>query len=146
MFRHHQSPRHLDDPMRPVFGLSIAQAGGALLAIAAAAGTWRLLGRAAHPGPLLAEARIFATGAVAAAIFFAAYALAGDRTEPFARQLWAYARRPHHYVPSPLVTSPPEDAHEHPATPAAPGQRQLRPAALPSAPIRLRPARRRDRR
>ena len=146
MFRHHQSPRHLDDPLRPVFGLSLSQSLGAVLAIGAAFATWKLFGQASRPTSLLAEVRIFATGSVAAVIFFALYALAGDRTEPFARQLWGYIRRPHHYVPSPLITSPPEEAHEQAATPIAAGQGQLRPATLPSAPIRLRPLRRRDRR
>ena len=105
MFRHHQSPRHLDDPLRPVFGLSVAQFIGVLLALGAAFGTWNLFVRMPLSGYLLTELRIFATGSIAALVFFAVYALAGDRTEPYARQLWAYARRAHHHVPSPLLTS-----------------------------------------
>ena len=146
MFRHHQSPRHLDDPLRPVFGLSVAQSIGALLAIGAAFGTWKLFGQVPLAGYLLTEARIFATGSLAALVFFAVYALAGDRTEPYARQLWGYARRAHHYAPSPLLTSLLEDAHDQAARPATPGQGQLRPAAQPALARRLRPLRRRHRR
>ena len=111
MARHHRSPHHLDDPLRLVLGLSAAQALGALLAAGAALGTWRLLGRSPHPSYQLTEARIFATGAAAAFVFLAAYALAGDRTEPYARQLWGYARRPRRHRPAPLAPAPQEDAH-----------------------------------
>ena len=132
MFRHHQSPRHLDDPLRPVFGLSVAQAVGVLLAIGAAFGAWQGLGRLPIAGHLLTEVRIFAAGAVAALVFFAVYALAGDRTEPYARQLWAFARRSHHYAPSPLLTSLLEDEYDQETQPATSGQRQLQPSTVPT--------------
>jgi hypothetical protein len=146
MFRHHHSPRHLDDALRPVFGLSVAQSIGALLASGAAFGTWQLFGRAPHAGYLLTEARVFATGSIAALVFFAAYALAGDRAEPFARQLWGYARRVHHYAPSPLVTSVLEDTNDRAAETRAPEKGQLQSAALPAFAHRVRPFRRRHRR
>ena len=146
MFRHHQSPRHLDDALRPVFGLSVAQSIGALLAIGAAFGTWQLFGHAPHLGYLLTEARVFATGSIAALVFFAIYALAGDRAEPYARQLWGYTRRGHHYAPSPLVTSVLEDAHDQAAETRAPEKGQLQPAALPAFAYRVRPFRRRHHR
>lgn len=146
MFRHHQSPRHLDDPLRPVFGLSVAQSIGVLLAIGAAFGTWQLLGHAPIAGYLLTEARIFATGSVAALVFFAVYALAGDRTEPYARQLWGYARRAHRYAPGPLLTSLLEDAHDQEAPTDTPRQGQLRPAPQPALAHRVRSLRRGHRR
>ncbi len=146
MFRHHQSPRHLDDPLRPVFGLSVAQSVGVLLAIGAALGSWQLLGRLPITGHLLTEARIFAAGSVAALVFFAVYALAGDRTEPFARQLWRFVRRAHHYTPSPLLTSLLEDTHDQEAQTITPGPGQLRPAPVPIVARRLRPQRRGHRR
>jgi hypothetical protein len=146
MFRHHQSPRHLDDPLRPVFGLSVAQSVGLLLALGAAFATWKLLGHLPIAGYALTEARITATGAVAATVFCAVYALAGDRSEPYARQLWGYARRAHRYTPSPLLTTLLEDPHDQEAPCAAAGQGQLRPAPLPAPAPRLRPRRRGHRR
>jgi hypothetical protein len=146
MFRHHQSPRHLDDPLRPVFGLSVAQAIGALLAIGAAFGTWKLIGQIPLSGYLLTEGRIFATGSIAALIFFAVYALAGDRSEPYARQFWGFARRAHHYAPSPLVTSLLEDAHDQATGVRTPAKGQHHPAARPAFARRVGPLRRRDRR
>ena len=146
MFRHHQSPRHLDDPLRPVFGLSVAQSAGVLLAVGAAFGTWKLLGHTPISGYLLTETRIFATGAVAALVFFAVYALAGDRTEPYARQLWGYARRAHRYVPIPLLRNLLGDAHDQEAPTVTPGQGQLRPPAQPALVYRLRSLRRGHRR
>ena len=139
MFRHHQSPRHLDDALRPVFGLSVAQSIGALLAIAAAFGTWQSLGSAPHLGYLLTEARVFATGSIAALVFFAIYALAGDRSEPYARQLWGYSRRGHHYAPSPLVTRLLEDAHDQAKGPQTPGKGQLQSVAVPALTFQIRP-------
>ena len=146
MFRHHQSPRHLDDPLRPIFGLSVSQSIGALLAIGAAFGTWKLIGKLPLSGYQLTEGRIFATGSIAALVFFAVYAMAGDRTEPYARQFWGYARRAHHYAPSPLVTSILEDAHDQAVGARAPEKGQLQPAALPAFAHRVRTLRRRDRR
>lgn len=146
MYRHHQSPRHLDDPLRPVFGLSVAQAFGALLAAAAAFGTWLLLGRLSAPAYALTEMRIFATGTIAALVFFAVYALSGDRGEPYARQLWAYARRGHHYAPNPLVTTQLEDAHDRTTPAATPATRQLRAAAHAVATFRVGAVRRDHRR
>ena len=137
MFRHHQSPRHLDDPLRPVFGLSVAQSGGVLLAIMAAFGSWQLFGHMPLHGYLLTEARIFATGAVAALVCFTVFALAGDRTEPYAQQLWGYARRAHHAAPSPLLTSHMEDAHDLDAATTSPKPGQQRSAALPPQPFWL---------
>ena len=146
MFRHHQSPRHLDDALRPVFGLSVAQSIGALLSLGAAFGTWQLFGQLSHPGYLLTETRVFATGSSAALVFFALYALAGDRTEPYARQLLGYARRGHHYAPSPLVTRVLEHPYDQAAaTPTPENHGQLRPAALPAIPRRIRSFRRRHR-
>ena len=146
MFRHHQSPRHLDDPLRPLFGLSVAQAAGLLLAIGAALGAWKLMGQVPLTGYLLNEARIFAAGAVAAFVFFAIYALADDHTEPFARQLWGFARRGHHYAPSPLVTHVLENVDDQAAQAQAPAQGQLHPAPLPPFTHRVRPFRHHHRR
>ncbi len=99
MSRNHRTPRHLDDPIKPVFGLSIPQFAGAVLALLCGLGAWSFLGALPLHGALLLELRIFLAGLVAAVLFFAAYVLAGDRTEPFGPQLWGYLRRPHHYTP-----------------------------------------------
>ncbi len=99
MSRHHHTPRHLDDPVKPVFGLSIPQFAGAVLALLCGLGAWSVLGALPVQSALLLELRIFLAGLVAAVLFFAAYVLAGDRTEPFGAQLWGYLRRPQHYTP-----------------------------------------------
>jgi len=100
MSRHHRTPRHLDDPVKPVLGLSIPQFAGAVLALLCGLAAWSLLGALSLHGAVLLELRIFLAGLVAAVLFFVAYVLAGDRTEPFGAQLWGYLRRPHHYTPA----------------------------------------------
>jgi len=100
MSRHHRTPRHLDDPVKPVLGLSIPQFAGAILALLCGLAAWSLLGALSFHGAVLLELRIFLAGLVAAVLFFVAYVLAGDRTEPFGAQLWGYLRRPHHYTPA----------------------------------------------
>jgi hypothetical protein len=72
---------------------------------------------------MLTELRIFTTGSIAAVVFFLVYALVGDRSEPYARQLWGYAHRAHAYAPSPLVTTLLEEAHDTAAAPATPAPR-----------------------
>ena len=109
MPRQFQSARYLDEPLRPLLGLSIFQGIGALLGAIAAFGTWRGFGLLPTGGAVLTEVRIFAVAAVAVLVYFAVDALAGGRSEPFARQLWAYCRRPHRYAPSPLTTTPQEE-------------------------------------
>jgi hypothetical protein len=100
MAHHHCTPRHLDDPVRPVFGLSIPQFAGAVVALLCGLGAWSALGVLPPSSALLVELRIFLAGLVAAAVFFGAYVLAGERTEPFGPQLWGYLRRAHRYTPS----------------------------------------------
>ncbi len=100
MSRHHHTPRHLDDPVKPVLGLSIPQFAGAVLALLCGLGAWSLLGALSLHGNVLLELRIFLAGLVAAVLFCVAYVLAGDRTEPFGAQLWGYLRQPHHYTPA----------------------------------------------
>ena len=111
MPRQFQSARYLDEPLRPLLGLSIVQGLGALLAATAAFGTWRGFRLLPADGAVLTEVRIFAVAAVAVLVYFAVDALAGGRSEPFARQLWAYCRRPHRYEPSLLITAPREEHH-----------------------------------
>lgn len=114
MPRQFQSARYLDEPLRPLLGLSIVQGLGALLGAIAAFGTWRGFSLLPAGGSVLTEIRIFAVAAVAVLVYFAVDALAGGRSEPFARQLWAYCRRSHRYAPSPLITAPQEDRHADP--------------------------------
>jgi len=102
MSRQHRTPRHLDDPIKPICGLSLPQFAGAVLALLCGLTAWSLLGALPARGGVLLELRIFLAGLVAAALFFGAYVLAGDRAEPFGPQLWGYLRRPHRYTPPPL--------------------------------------------
>jgi len=48
MSRHHHTPRHLDDPVKPVLGLSIPQFAGAVLALLCGLGAWSLLWTCSH--------------------------------------------------------------------------------------------------
>jgi hypothetical protein len=100
MAHQHRTPRHLDDPIKPVLGLSIPQFAGAVLALLCGLGAWSVLGALPRSSTLLVELRIFLAGLVAAVLFFAAYVLAGDRSEPFGPQLWGYLRRAHRYTPA----------------------------------------------
>jgi hypothetical protein len=95
MAHNHRTPRHLDDPLRPFYGLTIPQWGGVFAGIAATLVVGSLIG----PLHLVLQVALFVAGLPGMAVFLAVYTLADDRQEPFARQLGGYLRRPHRYAP-----------------------------------------------
>jgi hypothetical protein len=99
MARGYRSARFLDDPVRPLFGLTIAQDIAFLVGALAAYPVWHVLGIFSALGYFGLELQIFLTGACVAAVIGVGLLLAGDRTEPFGAQIHAYVRRRHRYGP-----------------------------------------------
>jgi hypothetical protein len=95
MAHNHRTPRHLDDPLRPFYGLTILQWGGVFAGLAVTVAVVSLIG----PLHLSFQLVLFVAGLPGVGVALTLYLLAADRQEPFARQLGAYVRRPHRYAP-----------------------------------------------
>ena len=102
MARVTSTPRHLDDPIKPVAGMTVLQTFGALLAALFGGGiifATNFLGTDLFGMPLFLMLRVSLAGVVGAVIFFGTYMLSAERVEPLLHQLIRYARRPHFYKP-----------------------------------------------
>lgn len=100
-----QTPRHLDDPVKLFFGLSIVQLVGTVFALACGAGMFLLLNVLPLKGFAGTEVHIIGSAVVAVPILLVVLIFGGDRIEPLAKQQWGYLRRPHCYAPAPVMPS-----------------------------------------
>ncbi len=109
--------RYLDEPTR-FSGLTVVQWLGAGLALAAAYGTWCLIGVGGPlslplAGPWGLGVRVFLCALCGAGVFLALYMLSGSgHREPYGRHYWSYLRRPHRYYP-PLPRGQKGDSRLH---------------------------------
>ena len=140
-----RSARYLDDPFKPVLGLSIPQALALGVAIGVATLTWNLLGArlgdAAITSPL-GELRLIVVGAPCAVMYGVVHMLTGGRTEQPLQQAWGYLHRRHRYEPRPLPALRPEslttqEVHHDRAALPAPAARRRPAVHLPSIHLRV---------
>ena len=140
-----RSARYLDDPFKPVLGLSIPQALALGVAIGVATVTWNMLGArlgdAAITSPL-GELRLIVVGAPCAVMYGVVHMLTGGRTEQPLQQAWGYLHRRHRYEPRPLPALRPEslttqEVHHDRAALPAPAARRRPAVHLPSIHLRV---------
>ena len=140
-----RSARYLDDPFKPVLGLSIPQALALGVAIGLATVTWNLLGarlgEAAITSPL-GELRLIVAGAPCAVMYGVVHMLTGGRTEQPLQQAWGYLHRRHRFEPRPLPAPRLEslttqEVHHDRAALPAPASRRRPAVHLPSIHLRV---------
>jgi hypothetical protein len=102
MGHHARSARYLDEPFRPLLGLSVAQAVALGVILVLAYGSWQALGSVLGQATITSPAgqlRLTLVGVPAAALYGVVHMLTGGRTERPVQQLWRYCWRRHRHAP-----------------------------------------------